>query len=106
MIVQLKPEHEAEYIRYHAAVWPTVLATIEDCCIRNYSIFLRGGILFAYFEYHGADYKADMDKMAACPETQRWWAIIDPMQSPLADADPLERWSRLREVFHFDGPPL
>ena len=106
MIVQLKPEHEAEYIRYHADVWPTVLATIADCEIRNYSIFLRSGILFAYFEYHGVDYAADMRKMAADPETQRWWAIIDPMQTPMPGSDLQEKWALLREVFHFDGPPV
>ena len=58
-VIQLRPEHEAEYIRYHADVWPTVLKTIAECGIRNYSIFLRSGILFAYFEYYGADFDAD-----------------------------------------------
>jgi L-rhamnose mutarotase len=102
--IRLLPEHEAEYIRYHADVWPTVLATIADCGIRNYSIFLRNGVLFAYFEYHGSDYAADMQKMAADPETQRWWAIMDPMQAQMEDATPGDKWSELNEVFHFDGP--
>ena len=66
-VIRLRPEAEAEYIRYHAAVWPTVLQTISGCGIRNYSIFLRNGVLFAYFEYHGTDYDADMRKMAADP---------------------------------------
>ena len=105
-MIRLRPEAEAEYIRYHAAVWPTVLATIASCGIRNYSIFLRNGILFAYFEYHGSDYAADMRKMAACPETQRWWKIMDPMQAQMPDALPGEKWSPLREVFHFDGPSV
>lgn len=101
-IISLKPEDEAEYIRYHAAVWPTVLHTIASCNIRNYSIFLRNSMLFAYFEYHGTDYAADMRKMAADPETQRWWTIMDPMQNPVADAAAGEKWSPLREVFHTD----
>lgn len=105
-VIRLRPEQEAEYIRYHADVWPTVLNTIADCHIRNYSIFLHGGILFAYFEYHGTDYAADMRRMAADPETQRWWKIMDPMQVPLADAPAGSRWTELREVFHFDGPPV
>ena len=103
-VIRLRPEAEAEYIRYHAAVWPTVLQTIADCGIRNYSIFLRNGVLFAYFEYHGDDYDADMRKMAADPETQRWWSIMDPMQMPMTDALPGEKWSVAREVFHFEGP--
>ena len=105
-IIQLRSEDEAEYIRYHAQVWPTVLQTIADCGIRNYSIFLRGGTLFAYFEYHGSDYAADMRKMAACKETQRWWSIMDVMQKPMSDAAEGEKWSELREVFHFDGPAV
>ncbi len=102
-VIRLHPEAEAEYIRYHAEVWPTVLERIARCHIRNYSIFLREGVLFAYFEYHGTDYAADMRAMAADPETQRWWKIMDPMQQPMADAKPGEKWSPLREVFHFDG---
>ena len=105
-VIQLRAEDEAEYIRYHADVWPTVLATIAGCGIRNYSIFLRNGVLFAYFEYHGTDFEADMRKMAADPETQRWWKIMDPMQAQMSDALPGEKWSSLREVFHFDGPPV
>lgn len=102
-IIQLNAGDEAEYIRYHADVWPSVLRTIAGCGIRNYSIFLRNGLLFAYFEYHGTDYAADMAKMAECPETQRWWAIMDPMQKPVSDAAEGEKWSQLRELFHDQG---
>jgi len=105
-IIHLRPEHEAEYIRYHADVWPSVLKTIAECGIRNYSIFLREGMLYAYFEYHGDDFAADMRKMAADPETQRWWTIMDPMQRRIDSAGPDEKWADLREVFHFDGPPI
>ena len=107
-VIQLKAADTAEYIRYHQDVWPTVLRTIEECGIRNYSIFLRAGVLFAYFEYHGADYATDMRRMAADPETQRWWRIMDPMQHPMSDAAEGERWSPLQEVFHFGGttPPV
>jgi len=104
-IIRLNPEDEVEYIRYHKAVWPEVLQTIADCGIRNYSIFLRAGMIFAYFEYHGSDYEADMRKMAACPDTQRWWKITDPMMFPVADAAEDEKWSQLTEVFHFEGVP-
>lgn len=102
-VIRLLPEQETAYIRYHEAVWPEVLQTIADCHIDNYSIFLRNGVLFAYFEYHGQDYEADMRKMAACPHTQRWWSIMDPMMPPMTDAAAGEKWSPLREVFHFEA---
>jgi L-rhamnose mutarotase len=51
--IRLRPERRAEYLRLHAAVWPGVEAALRTANIRNYSIFLRGDTLFAYFEYWG-----------------------------------------------------
>lgn len=102
MILRLRPEHEESYKRHHAAVWPEVLATISDCHIRNYSIFLKDHVLYSYFEYHGDDFAADMRRMAADPATQRWWAIMEPMQDPLPTRAPGEWWARMEEVFHHD----
>lgn len=98
--LRLRPEHEEAYIRYHEAVWPEVLTTIRDCNIRNYSIFLRDHVLFAYFEYTGSDYDADMAKMAADPKTQEWWTIMEPMQDPAPDRPPGTWWTEMTEVFH------
>ena len=101
-IIDLKPECYEEYVRIHAAVWPEVLATIRACRIRNYSIFHRDGRLFAYFEYHGDDFAADMARMAADPKTREWWEITMPMQTPLETRAPGEWWAGLTEVFHTD----
>lgn len=105
-LIRLRPECRDEYIEYHRAVWPTVLATIAACNIRNYSIYLYNDLLVAYFEYHGNDYEADMRKMAADPETQRWWAITDAMQERLPEVASGGKWLEIPEVFHFDGSPL
>lgn len=105
-LIRLRPEHREEYAEYHKEVWPTVLATIDACNIRNYSIYLHDDLLIAYFEYHGRDYEADMRKMAADPETQRWWSIMDPMQRPLPDVEPGGKWLEISEVFHFGGSDL
>jgi L-rhamnose mutarotase len=101
-VIGLKPEAIDEYERIHAAVWPEVLATIRACHIHNYSIFRHGTTLFAYFEYHGDDFAADMQKMAADPKTQEWWRITEPMQVQLPGAQPGEWWTRIPEVFHTD----
>jgi L-rhamnose mutarotase len=101
-LIGLKPEHYEEYVAAHADVWPGVLAKIRDCNIRNYSIFHRDGQLFAYFEYDGEDFEADMASMAADPETQRWWDWMKPMQEPHADREEGAWWSDMREVFHTD----
>ncbi len=101
-VIRLKPGVLEEYKRFHKAVWPEVLATITRCNIRNYSIFHLDGTLFAYFEYHGSDFAADMAKMAADPATQRWWKIMDPMQEPVPQRRPGEWWAVMEEVFHTD----
>jgi L-rhamnose mutarotase len=101
-VIGVRPEALAEYKRHHAAVWPEVLAMIRKCNIRNYSIFLKDGLLFGYFEYYGTDYAADMARMAADPKTQEWWAIMMPMQRPLETRAQDEWWASMEEVFHVD----
>lgn len=101
-LIGVRPETEEEYIRYHANVWPEVLKTIHDCNIRNYSIFLKDHTLFAYFEYVGDDFQADMQKMAADPKTQEWWALMKPLQAPVATRAEGEWWADMQEVFHTD----
>jgi L-fuconate dehydratase len=101
-IVGLKPDQIETYERLHAEVWPEVLATIDACNIRNYSIFRRGLQLFAYFEYVGSDFATDMARMAADPKTQAWWKLTGPLQEPLPERADGEWWATMREVFHTD----
>lgn len=67
-LIGLRPEALDECRRYHAAVWPEVLAMIRKCNIRNFSIFRKDGLRFSYFQYHGTNYHADMAQMPiSCP---------------------------------------
>jgi L-rhamnose mutarotase len=102
MLIRVKPERLVEYKIIHAKVWPEILAMITKCNIRNYSIFEKDGFLFAYYEYVGTDYQADMAKMAADPKTQEWWKLTDPMQVPLETRAKGEWWAQMEEVFHTD----
>jgi len=104
MVTGLRPEKETRYRKLHAEPWPGVIARIRDCNIRNFSIHrieIDGKpYLFAYFEYVGDDFDADMKKMAADPETQRWWKETDPCQRPLPEAlKKGEIWTMAEEVF-------
>ena len=101
-ILGVKPERLKEYKSYHKNVWPEVLDTIRACNIRNYTIFHKDGRLYAYFEYVGDDFAADMRKMADDPKTQEWWAIMIPMQVPLDTRAEGEWWADMEEVFHVD----
>jgi L-rhamnose mutarotase len=104
MVIGLKPEKIAEYKKLHADVWPGVLSKIKDCNISNYTIFLREpeNLLFGYWEYHGDDFEADAAKMAADPETQRWWDVCMPCQAPLETRKQGEWWAMMEDVFHLD----
>jgi L-rhamnose mutarotase len=101
-VIRLRAEHEVEYRRLHADVWPSVLATLRRVGVRNYSIFLRDGLLFSYLEYTGDDWTAAQAEIAADPETQRWWQLTDLMQEPLTTAAEGEWWAPAVEVFHLD----
>jgi len=106
-VIEVKADKLAEYKRLHTAVWPSVLALIKACNLQNYSIYLRKMpdgkyYLFSYFEYVGSDFASDMAKMAADPETQRWWAVCKPCQEPLPDRAQGEWWAGMEEVFHQD----
>jgi len=105
-VIGLKPEKKDYYIELHANTWPSVLDRIKKSNIRNYSIYLaelEGKLyLFSYFEYIGDDFEADMAKIAADPETQRWWKETDPCQIRLPGTPDDEQWLSIPEVFHTD----
>ena len=99
-VIGVKSESIEEYERLHAQVWPEVLATIHACNIRNYTIFRHEQTLFAYFEYIGEDFAADMGKMGADPKTREWWTYTDPLQEALPDRAEGEWWLTMKEIFH------
>jgi L-rhamnose mutarotase len=103
-VTGLKPDQAAHYEDLHAHVWPGVNKMIKSCHIQNFSIHereLNGELyLFAYLEYTGTDFDADMKRMANDPETRRWWKETDPCQSPLPDAAAKGKiWSDTKEVY-------
>jgi L-rhamnose mutarotase len=106
-VTGLKPEKAQYYLDLHARPWPSVNKMIKQCHIQNFSIHERAidGKLYliAYLEYTGSDFNADMKKMAADPETQRWWKETDPCQSPLPDAAAKGKiWAETTEVYYLE----
>ncbi|MFS0733907.1 L-rhamnose mutarotase [Microbacterium sp. 1P10UB] len=102
MVCRMVPEKREEYLALHRAVWPGVEQTLRDGNIRNFTIFVRGDVLFGYYEYVGDDLAADDAKMAADPVTQQWWERTRPCQLPF-DADGTEpNWQTMTEAWHLD----
>lgn len=103
MACRLRPEKRAEYLELHSAVWPGIEALNREAGIRNFTIFVRGDVLFGYYEYVGDDYEADQATLAADPLSRQWWALTDPCQYGFdADAPDGVRWQELDEVSHQD----
>ena len=101
-MINVKPEGLEAYKKWHANPMPGVNEMIKACHLKNYSIYSRGEWLFAYFEYDGDDFDADMAKMAADPNTQAWWDVVKPLMQPLDDRAEGEFWSDMQEVYHLD----
>lgn len=103
-ITGLKPEKAEYYRQLHANPWSSVNRMLKECHIQNFSIYERNiegkTYLFAYLEYTGKNFDADMKRMAADPETIRWWKETDPCQSPLPDAAAAKKiWADMKEVY-------
>ena len=98
---RLKPEKIEEYEALHANPWPEVLKTIHDCNLRNYSIFRHEDLVFAYFEYVGEDYEADMAKMAADPLNQEWWSHTRPCFTKYKADSPEAFYTDMKQIFHW-----
>jgi L-rhamnose mutarotase len=102
-VIKIRTEKIDEYKELHANAWPEILKKIWECNIRNYSIFLKDNFLFAYFEYIGEDFEADMDKMADDPKTQEWWSVCKPCQEPIETRKEGEWWADMDEVFYHNN---
>ncbi|MFL5755178.1 MAG: L-rhamnose mutarotase [Chloroflexota bacterium] len=100
--IRLRPERATEYEALHAAPWSGVLDAIRTANIRNYSIFRHDDRLFAYFEYVGDDFDADMARMAADPVVAEWWSHTDAMQEPFPEGEAGSWWLTIPEIFHTD----
>jgi L-rhamnose mutarotase len=99
---KLKPDKIQEYKELHLNPWPGVLKTIRECNIANYSIFLHGDLVFAYFEYVGEDYAADMEKMAQDKITLEWWKHTKPCFEKYSMSDQAEFYCDMEQIFHTD----
>jgi L-rhamnose mutarotase len=72
MLIGIKPDRIAAYGTLHAASNPGVRDLLDKYHMHNFSIYIHKMddshyYLFAYYEYTGNDYQADMATMAKEP---------------------------------------
>ncbi len=101
-VVRVRPEHQLEYERLHAEVWPEVLDRLRRSHITNYSIHVVDGLLVSYYEYTGVDHEADQAAIAADETTRRWWQLTEPLQEQLSGTPDGSWWKPARQVFFLE----
>jgi L-rhamnose mutarotase len=102
MVIGIKADQIGAYEALHAASNPGVRDLLERYHMHNFSIYMRQlddgkYYLFGYYEYTGADYKVDMEKLGAEPRNQKWLSVTAPMQVPLPGE---QAWAMMKEVYH------
>jgi L-rhamnose mutarotase len=94
------PDLIAEYERYHADVWPDILASIHDAGIDDMQIYRAGNRLFMIMEVSpGFSFEAKAAADAANPRVQEWERLMWKLQQPLPIAAPGEKWVRMDRIF-------
>ena len=94
-IMQLKPNHQAEYERRHNPIWPVLQAH----GVSKYSIFLNyeTGQLFAYAEVESEELWTAIATTEIC---QRWWEYMRDLMFTNDDGSPVA--IELQQVFYLD----
>lgn len=98
--LQVDPARLDEYRAHHAAVWPQMLAALDETGWHNYSLFLDAdGTLIGYFETPSLENA--LAGMAASEVNERWQALMGDFFIDL-DLPPDEGFVRLVEVFNLE----
>lgn len=100
-VLQVKRDRLEEYKRRHKAVWPEMLAALQETGWTNYSLFLRDdGMLVGYLET--ADFEQALAGMATREINARWQSEMGDFFEIPSGRRPDEQMSPLEEVFHLD----
>lgn len=95
--MKLNPGMREEYKRRHDAIWPELVALLENAGISDYSIHLDAetdtlfGVLWRR-DNHG------MAELPKHPVMQRWWAYMADIMETKPDNEPVA--VPLETVFH------
>jgi L-rhamnose mutarotase len=99
MVIGIKEDCIDHYRALHDG--PGVRDLLQAYKIFNFNIFLQkmpdGKFYeFAYYEYHGQDYDADMARLAKEPRNIDWLKQTDATQVPLAGE---RSWKVMERIF-------
>ena len=93
-----------DYEKYHQAVWPQVIKSIQDAGIIAMQIFRFDTRLFMIMETDESfsfEKKAKMD--AENPKVQEWEALMWKYQQPVKNALKGEKWILMDKIFDLNA---
>jgi L-rhamnose mutarotase len=98
--IHLSPGKSEECEQLRVELWPGIDEIIRDAKIRNYTIFQKNCVLFAYFEYQGPEESFDdyMEQMWNAPRMQEWLAT---MRLPI-EGKTGQWWEDMQVIFQQD----
>jgi L-rhamnose mutarotase len=105
LLLQDDPQKIEAYKRYHAAVWPEVLAAIRASGVSDMKIWLRGRRMFMLMTT-GDDFDPSRGgaAYAAGPRVQEWETLMRTLQERAPEASPDEWWAGMELVFDMEWP--
>ncbi len=100
MLIEIRPDCIDNYRQLIAKGHHGVRELLVKYHLRNFSIFLQQiedrWFEFAYYEYAGRNFEADMAALAAEQKNQEWLKICEPMYLPI---DGEMGWVKMEHIF-------
>jgi L-rhamnose mutarotase len=88
------------YEKWHKAVWPEILQSIQAAGIEQMQIYRAGNRLFMIMKVNETfSFEAKVIADAQNPKVQEWEKIMWKMQQALPFAKPGEKWVLMKKVF-------
>jgi len=105
LLLQDDPEKIAAYKRYHAAVWPDVLAALRGAGITGMQIYLLGRRMFMHMTTtDDFDPATSMQSYDQNPKVQEWERLMRTLQERAPEAPSDQWWADMELVFDLNWP--
>ncbi len=99
--LRVKPGSEQAYDEAHRHVWPELLAELQACGVREYSIFRRRCDLFLYMLV--PDFHAFLSHLSQSDVNRRWQQTMEPLFEKVPSLQEGETFAMMDEVFYMQG---